>query len=135
MIKTMNQIVFHSPGERMKLNLTRIRNFTAKLIVRKSVQRGGLPREIRMLTKIRGAATMELQNATCTFLIIQFYIFSGRSVSKESACSAGDLSLIPELGRSPGKGNSYPLQYSCLEKSMDRGDWLATVHGITESRT
>ena len=135
MIKTMNQIVSHSPGERMKLNLTRIRNFAAKLIVRKSVQRGGLPRETRMLTKIRGAAPTEPQGATCSFLIIQFYIFSGRSVSKESACNAGDLSLIPELGRSPGKGNSYPLQYSCLEKSMDRGDWRATVHGITKSRT
>ena len=41
--------------------------------------------------------------------------FSGGSDSKESACSAGDLGLIPGLGRSPGEGNSYPLQYSCLE--------------------
>ena len=38
-------------------------------------------------------------------------------------------------GRSPGEGNSYPLQYSCLENPMDRGAWWATVHGVAESRT
>ena len=43
------------------------------------------------------------------------------SVGKESTCNAGDTGLIPGLGRSPGKGNSYLLQYSCLENSMDRG--------------
>ena len=42
---------------------------------------------------------------------------------KESACSAGDLGMIPGSGRSPGEGNGYPLQYSCLENSMDRGAW------------
>ena len=47
----------------------------------------------------------------------------------------GDLGLIPWLGRSPGERNGYPLQYSCLENSMDRGDWQAAVHGVTESRT
>ena len=45
--------------------------------------------------------------------------FPGGPDSKESACTAGDLSLIPESGRSPGEGNGYPLQYSCLENSMD----------------
>ena len=54
---------------------------------------------------------------------------------KESACNAGDPGLIPGLGRSPGEGNSYPLQYSCLEKSMNRRTWLATVHGVTKSQT
>jgi len=44
-----------------------------------------------------------------------------QSVMQETACNAGDTSLIPELGRSPGKGNGNPLQYSCLENSMDRG--------------
>ena len=43
--------------------------------------------------------------------------FSGGSVGKESACNAGDLGLIPELGRSPGEGNGNPLQYHCLGKS------------------
>ena len=54
---------------------------------------------------------------------------------KESACKAGDMGLIPELGRSPGEVNGNPLQYSCLENSTDRGAWQATVHGVTESDT
>ena len=48
---------------------------------------------------------------------------------KESACHAGDLGSIPGLVRSFGEENSYPLQYSCLENSMDRGAWRATVRG------
>ena len=54
---------------------------------------------------------------------------------KASAYNAGDLGLIPGLGRSPGEGNGNPLQYSCLENSMDRGAWQATVHGVAKSRT
>ena len=61
--------------------------------------------------------------------------FPGDSDSKESACNAGDLSSIPGSGRSPGEGNGYPLQYSCLENSMDGGAWQDTVHGVTKSRT
>ena len=61
--------------------------------------------------------------------------FPGGSDSKESACNAGDVSSIPGLGRSPGEGNGYPFQYSCLENSMDRGAWWATVHGVAMSRT
>ena len=61
--------------------------------------------------------------------------FPGGSDDKETACNAGDLGSIPGLGRSPGEGNGNPLQYSCLENSMDRGAWRATVHGVTESRT
>ena len=56
-------------------------------------------------------------------------------LAKESACNAGDLGSIPRLGRYPGKGNDNPLQYSCLESSMDKGTWQATVHGIAESDT
>ena len=44
--------------------------------------------------------------------------------------TAGKLGSIPELGRSPGEGNGYPLQYSGLENSMDRGAWRATDHGV-----
>ena len=55
--------------------------------------------------------------------------------SKESACSARGLGLIPMLGTSPGEGNDYPLQYSCLENSMDREAWGTTVHRVAESRT
>ena len=61
--------------------------------------------------------------------------FPGGSDSKESSCNAGDLSLIPGLGRSLGEGNNYPLQYSGLENSMDRGAWQATVHGVVKSQT
>ena len=52
--------------------------------------------------------------------------FPGGSDSKEFACNAGDLDLIPGLRTSPGEGNGYPLQYSCLENSVDRGTWWAT---------
>ena len=52
-----------------------------------------------------------------------------------SACSAGDPGSIPGLGRSPGEGNGNPLQYSCLENSMDGGAWWATVHGVAKSQT
>ena len=48
------------------------------------------------------------------------------SDGKESACKAGDLGLIPRLGRAPGEGNDNLLQYSCLENPMDRGGWQAT---------
>ena len=53
----------------------------------------------------------------------------------ESACSAGDLGLMPGLGRSPGDGNGNPLQYSCLENPMDGGAWQATLHGVAKSWT
>ena len=62
-------------------------------------------------------------------------LFPGGSDGKESACSAGDLGMIPGSGRSPGEGNGYPLQYSCLENSMERGAWWATVQGVTKSQT
>ena len=53
--------------------------------------------------------------------------FHGGSYGKESAYSAADPGSIPGSGRSPGEGNGYPFQYSCLENSMDRGAWWATV--------
>ena len=61
--------------------------------------------------------------------------FPGGSDGKESACNARDLGSIPGLGRSPEVGNGYPLQYSYLENSADRGAWRATVHGVTKSQT
>ena len=61
--------------------------------------------------------------------------FPGGSDGKESSYSAGDLGLIPGSGRSPGEGNSNPLQYACLENPMDRGAWRATVHGVTKTDT
>ena len=53
--------------------------------------------------------------------------FPGGSGGKASACNAGDLGWIPGSGRSPGEGNDNPLQYSCLENSMDRGAWCKAM--------
>ena len=53
---------------------------------------------------------------------------------KEYTCNAGDTGLIPGSGRYPEEGNGYPLQYSCLENSMDRGAWRATIPGVANSR-
>ena len=61
--------------------------------------------------------------------------FPGGLDGKEPACNGGGLGLIPELRRSPGEGSGNPLQFSCLENSMDRRVWWATVHGVAESRT
>ena len=62
---------------------------------------------------------------------ISLLSFPCGSDSKESAWNVGSVS---GLGRSPGEGNSYPLQYSGLENSTDRGAWRATVHGVAKSR-
>ena len=74
-------------------------------------------------------------------LSLGFWRFAGRHQipwwlsGKESAHNAGDPGLIPGSGRSPGEGNDYPLQSSCLENPMDRGAWRATVHGVAKSQT
>ena len=60
---------------------------------------------------------------------------AGGSDGKGSDCNAGDLGLIPRLGRYPGEENGKALQYSCLENSIDRGPWQATVHGVAKSQT
>ena len=61
--------------------------------------------------------------------------FPCSSVGEDSACSAGDLGSVLGSGTSPGVGNGDPLQYSCLENSMDSGAWGATVHGVTKRQT
>ena len=68
----------------------------------------------------------ERRDKEVTFLVTQMV--------KESACNAGGRGLIPGLGISPGEGNGYPFQYSCLQNSMDREAWWATAHGVTKSR-
>ena len=59
--------------------------------------------------------------------------FPGGSDGKDSACNEGDSGSVPGLSRSPGGGHDYPLQYSCLENSMDRGAWQAIVHKVAKS--
>ena len=61
--------------------------------------------------------------------------FPGGSDGKDSTCNAGDLDLILGLGRSPGEGNGYPLQNSCLGNPIVRGAWQAIVHGVAKSQT
>ena len=58
--------------------------------------------------------------------------FPGGSVVKNPPTNAGDTGLIPGSGRSPGEGNGYPLQFSCLGNPMDGGAWWATVPGVTK---
>ena len=60
--------------------------------------------------------------------------FPGGSDGKESVCNAGNPGSIPGSKRSPGEGNGNPLQYSCLGNPKDRGDWWATVYGVTKSQ-
>ena len=60
--------------------------------------------------------------------------FPGGSVVENLPANAGNVVWIPGLGRSPGKGNGNTLQYSCLEKPMDREAWQATVHGVAKSQ-
>ena len=62
-----------------------------------------------------------------------FLSFPGGSARKESACNVGDLCLIPGLGRFPGGGKDYPLQYSCLENPRGREAWQAIVHRFAKS--
>ena len=57
------------------------------------------------------------------------------SKGKESASNMGHLDSIPGLGRPPGEGNGYVLQYSCLKNSIDREAWWAMIHGVTKSQT
>ena len=68
-------------------------------------------------------------------MLQQVLDFPGGSEVKASASNAGDLGLIPRLGRSPGEGNGSLFQYSCLENPMDRGAWWATVYGVAKSWT
>ena len=68
-------------------------------------------------------------------MCLKYWGIPGGSDDKASACNAGVLGSIPGSGRSPREGNGYPLQYSCLENSMDRRAWQAAIYGVTKSWT
>ena len=90
---------------------------------------------------VRGPGALELETNDCicddmeSHLLILFWGFPGGSAGKESTCNVGDLGSVPESGRSPGGGNGNPFLYSCLENSINRGVWWATVHRVTKSWT
>ena len=79
--------------------------------------------------------TTEHRAHTHTYIRRHMWGCPGGSDGKEPACNAGDPDSIPEFRNSPGEGNGYPLQYSGLENSTDRGAWQAIVHGVTKSQT
>ena len=69
-------------------------------------------------------------------LVLLYWGFPGGSVVKNPPANAGDMGLIPWLGRSPGEGNGNPFHFSCLGNHMDRGGlWRATARGVAESET
>ena len=84
-------------------------------------------------TTIKMRRTLSWKTLVCVHIHIKGG-FPGDSDGKESACNAGDPGSIPGLGRSPGERNGNPLQYSCLENSMDGGAWQAIVHAVAKSR-
>ena len=86
----------------------------------------------------RGALQTTVHGVPKSWTWLNMHSFLGlpcSSISKESACNAGDLSSIPGLGNSPGEGNGKSIQYSYLENPMDRGAWQAIVYGVTKSQT
>ena len=83
----------------------------------------------------RGACQATGQRVIWSDTVEQLSAFPGGSDGKGPASNAGDLGLICGLERSPGEGNGYLLQYSCLGNPMDGGAWQVTVHGVTESDT
>ena len=60
------------------------------------------------------------------------YILAWWLSGKESACNVGDTGAVPGLERSPGEGNGFSFQYSCLGRPVDKGAWKVIVHGVTK---
>ena len=82
-----------------------------------------------------GLRSSVLQNTVLKVNFREITSTYGDSERKESTCRAGDLGSIPGLGRSPGEGNGYPVQYSFLEIPTDRRAWQVIVHGVAKSWT
>ena len=84
---------------------------------------------------IQHRSSLQVLKPNCGSTSIVCSGFRGGSDGKESACNAGDLGLIPGLGRSPGGEHGNPVQYSCLENPIDKRVWQATIHGVIKSQT
>ena len=93
---------------------------------------GGPTGPLQEVGRFRGS---KIKTVALSHLVEEYLGFPGGSDGKESACNVGHPDSIPGSGRSPGGGHGNPLQYSCLENSMDRGAWRATVHRVTKSQT
>ena len=91
-----------------------------------------LPHPFQELGRIKDHSAAHHKAFLIGFVFLIYLSFPGDSDGKESAFNSGDPGWIPGSGRSPGEGNGNPLLYSCLENSMDRGAWWATVHGVIE---
>ena len=94
---------------------------------------GGLP-SMGSQSRTRLKRFSSSSSSICELLSVEMG-FRGGSDSKESACSAEDLGLIPGLERSPGGGYGNPFQYFCLENLLDRGAWWATVYAVIKGWT
>ena len=87
--------------------------------------------QVDSLPPVPPRKSLDILVLRCKYVLLRS--FCGSSDGKESACNAADSGSIPGPGRSPEEGNSFPLQYSCLENPMDRGAWWAAVHEVTKS--
>ena len=85
--------------------------------------------------KIYCIRSFKKEKKMCNVFSVSLMGCPNSSDGKASTCNAGDRDSVPLLGRFPGEGNDDPLQYSCLENSIDRGVWRAIVCGITKSLT
>ena len=85
--------------------------------------------------QLKKKATIFIKSNTYFFIVVKYTGgFPCGSAVKNPPANAGDAGSIPRSGRSPGKGTGNPLQYSCLENSMDRAAWRATLHGVAKSQ-
>ena len=119
-----------NPGSSQRRNQTQVSPIAGRLFG-SSHQEADRILASRILRQSRGSATM--QDLWPTERPIGN--LPGGSDGQESACQVGDLGSIPGSGRSPGEGNGYSLQYSCLGNPVDRGAWWATIHGVAKSQT